>query len=109
MREVSLPAPSPMLSSLIDRCVVGWQIARMLTTKVGPDGRVLIPVDVRRAAGLKGGEILVARADGDLVVLEPRAAVLRRLRRRFASVADDISLVDDLIADRRREAERDLE
>jgi AbrB family looped-hinge helix DNA binding protein len=80
----------------------------MLTTKVGPDGRVLIPVDVRRAAGLKSGEILVARADGDLVVLEPRAAVVRRLRSRFAAVADDISLVDDLIADRRREAERDL-
>ena len=69
---------------------------------------MLIPVDVRRAAGLKSGEILVARADGDLVVLEPRAAVVRRLRSRFAAVADDISLVDDLIADRRREAERDL-
>lgn len=57
---------------------------------------------------MKSGEILVARADGDLVVLEPRAAVVRRLRSRFAAVADDISLVDDLIADRRREAERDL-
>ena len=81
----------------------------MLSTKMGPDGRVLIPVDVRRAANVRSGDPLVARTDGERIVLEPRAAVLRRLRARFAAVGSDVSLADELIADRRREAAREFE
>jgi AbrB family looped-hinge helix DNA binding protein len=40
------------------------------TTKVSSKGQVVIPVNVRKAAGLKKGEKLLAIAFGDTVVLK---------------------------------------
>jgi AbrB family looped-hinge helix DNA binding protein len=40
------------------------------TTKVSSKGQVVIPVNVRKAAGLKKGEKLLAVAFGDTVVLK---------------------------------------
>jgi AbrB family looped-hinge helix DNA binding protein len=40
------------------------------TTKVSSKGQVVIPVNVRKAAGLKKGEKLIAIAFGDTVVLK---------------------------------------
>lgn len=40
-------------------------------------------------------------------VLERRKAILARLRSRFAKVPAGVSLADDLIAERRRESERE--
>lgn len=81
----------------------------MLTTKMGPDGRVLVPVQLRRELELEPGAALVARAEGGRLVLEPREAILRRLQDRFGHIPDEVSLADELLADRRAEAERDLE
>lgn len=72
---------------------------------VGPEGRVLIPAGIRRAAGLEPGTTVVVRVEGDRVVLIPRAAIRRRLRAMFADVPG--SMADELLADRRAEAARD--
>jgi AbrB family looped-hinge helix DNA binding protein len=40
------------------------------TTKVSSKGQVVIPVNVRKAAGLKKGEKIIAIAFGDTVVLK---------------------------------------
>jgi AbrB family looped-hinge helix DNA binding protein len=40
------------------------------TTKVSSKGQIVIPVNVRKAAGLKKGEKLIAIAFGDTVVLK---------------------------------------
>lgn len=80
----------------------------MLTTKVGPDGRVLVPVELRRELGLEPGATVVARSDGDRLILESRDVILRRIQDRFTSaVPDGVSLVDELLEDRRREAARE--
>lgn len=80
----------------------------MLTTKMGPDGRVLVPVSVRRAVGFEPGTTLVARAEDGRIVLESRDAILSRVQDRFANaIPRDVSLSDELIAERRREAERE--
>lgn len=80
----------------------------MLTTKMGPDGRVLVPVELRRELSLGPGKTLMARADGDRLILESRDAILRRLQDRFRrAVPRGVSLADELIADRRREVERE--
>ena len=47
------------------------------------------------------------RVEGDRLVLERRQEVLRRLKSRFDEVSGDISLAQELIADRRVEARRD--
>jgi hypothetical protein len=46
-------------------------------------------------------------AEDDRLVLERRQAILGRIRRRFATVPGDISLADDLIAQRRDESVRE--
>ncbi len=80
----------------------------MLTTKMGPDGRVLVPVELRRELSLGPGETLVARVEDERLILESREAILRRVQKRFLdAIPRDVSLADELIADRRREAERE--
>jgi AbrB family looped-hinge helix DNA binding protein len=72
--------------------------------RVGPKGRVVVPVEIRRELGLEEGTELVARVSRARIVLEPRHGALRRLRSFFDDVPADTSLVDDLIAERRRDA-----
>jgi AbrB family looped-hinge helix DNA binding protein len=79
----------------------------MLSTKIGPDGRILIPVELRRALGFDPGDRLVAHADDGRLVIERPEQVLARLRSRFATLGSDVRLADELIEERRREAERD--
>jgi AbrB family looped-hinge helix DNA binding protein len=84
--------------------------AQLAPTKLrlGPDGRVLIPAAFREALGLSEGDTLVASIDnGELNLLTRRAAVRRAqaIVRQF--VPEGVSLVDELIEDRRREVERE--
>jgi bifunctional DNA-binding transcriptional regulator/antitoxin component of YhaV-PrlF toxin-antitoxin module len=65
---------------------------------------VVVPVEIRRELGLEEGTELVARVSRERIVLEPRRGALRRLRSFFDEVPADTSLVDDLIAERRRDA-----
>lgn len=69
---------------------------------VGPKGRVVIPVEIRRRLGLEEGSQLVALLEGDGVLLLPRAAVKQRLRGMFAGVGT--SMADELVRDRRAAA-----
>ena len=79
-----------------------------IRVKVGPKGRVVVPAPIRRELGIEEGTELMARVEGDGIVLEPRAAALRRLRALVReAVPEGVSLVDELIAERREEARRE--
>ncbi len=76
--------------------------------QLGPNGRIVIPAAFREALGLSEGDALIASIDnGELNLLTRRAAVRRAqaIVRQF--VPEGVSLVDELIADRRREVERE--
>lgn len=75
--------------------------------RIGRQGRVVIPAALRRALGIEAGQTMVARIEDQRLVLERREQTLERLQRRFEQVPADASLVDELIAERRREARRD--
>lgn len=75
--------------------------------RVGEQGRVVIPAELRKALGIKPGETLVARVEDGRLVLEPQAAILARVRSWFAGTPPGVSLVDELIAERREEARRE--
>ena len=77
-----------------------------LPVRLGPQGRLVVPVELRRELDLDEGSELAIRSDGRRLILEPRREVLRRLRRRFADV-DDASLAAELAADRAEEARRE--
>ena len=76
---------------------------------MGPQGRIVIPAHIRRALEIRPGQILIAKAEDGRLVLETREQVLARLQDTFSQVPGDVSLVEELIADRREEARREAE
>ena len=78
-----------------------------IPVRLGPQGRLVVPVELRRELGLEEGTELAIRREGRRLILEPRSEVLRRLRRRFSEVPDGVSLSDELAADRAEEARRE--
>ena len=78
--------------------------------KIGPDGRVLIPADWRQAMQLVDNDTLVAHLENGELRLHGSAVGLRKAReilRRF--VRPGVSMVDELLEDRRREVRREAE
>ena len=76
--------------------------------KVGGEGRVVLPAAYRRALGLKHGDHVQVRLDGDEIRIVSQATVIRRVQDLVAPYAKDgKSWVDELIAERRREAARE--
>ncbi len=75
--------------------------------QIGAQGRVVIPAALRKALRLQPGDRLVARQVGESLVLERREVVERRLRERFQGVPKNLRIVDELLAERRAEAERE--
>lgn len=83
--------------------------APSLPVRLDHQGRLVIPVGLRRELGLEEGTELTIRSDGRRLVIQPRSEVLERLRGRFAAVPDDLSLADELLADRRGESSTQIE
>lgn len=77
--------------------------------QVGAQGRVVIPSALRKAMKLEPGDRLVVRKVGESLVLERREVVERRLRERFRHIPREVSLADELIAERRAEAAGEVE
>ncbi len=79
----------------------------MVTIRVGPDGRVLVPVELRRQLELEPGTPLVARIEDHRLILERSDALLARAKARFTGARRDPSPVDELITERRRAAQNE--
>jgi AbrB family looped-hinge helix DNA binding protein len=81
-----------------------------MKVRLGPDGRVVIPAAFRDVLSLKEGDVLFARLEGgEIHLLTPHAAMRRVQAMVREFVPEGVSLVDELIEDRRREAERENE
>jgi AbrB family looped-hinge helix DNA binding protein len=82
----------------------------MATRSTISRGRVVIPVALRKELGIQDNDQLVwAVRDGELVAIT-RKAQLRRAQELFSQyVPRGISLVDELIADRRAEQAKEDE
>ena len=80
----------------------------VVTGKVGPGGRIVIPAPMRRELGIEPGDsVTLKMEDGDLRIVS-RQAALRRIRERLRKkVPHGVSLADELIKDRRAEAARE--
>jgi len=73
-------------------------------------GRVVLPRSVREAAGLSAGNGLVASVEADGTIrIEKVSARISRMQDRFAKYATPGGLLasDELITERRQEAERE--
>lgn len=77
---------------------------------VNEQGRVTIPAQVRRAAGIETGGPLVVYVEDGRVMIETRDQLADRIRRDVEeSWIGEASVVDELIADRRTEAAREAQ
>ena len=75
---------------------------------VGPAGRVVIPAAYREALGIDEGDTVVMRIEGDELHLISDATEVRRVREMIARyVPEGVSLVDELLRERRREVAAD--
>lgn len=83
------------------------KILRQAKVRVGPQGRIVIPASLRKTLGIRPGQMLMARAEEGRVVLEQPDAIIARLKNRLRAVPSDVSLVDELISERRKESHRE--
>lgn len=76
--------------------------------RLGENGRVVIPLEVRRNLGVEsGGEIILKHDENGyrITTQQQRLAEARKRIRRY--VKPGVSLVDELIAERREAAKRE--
>jgi bifunctional DNA-binding transcriptional regulator/antitoxin component of YhaV-PrlF toxin-antitoxin module len=70
--------------------------------KLGPDGRVLLPADLRKAMRLRDGDNLVATvAEDGVLTLWGTDVGLDKLRKLVAPYVPDGSVVEEFLKDRR--------
>jgi len=71
------------------------------TLRLGKQGRLVIPAEVRAALGLGPGDLLHLHLSGQHLVLERQQDAVAELRGLGASIPKARSLVDELLAERR--------
>lgn len=75
--------------------------------QLGPQGRLVIPVLLRRSLGFEPGDNLIARIEEDRLILEKAETIRQRLKARFSNLSSTTSLAKELIAERREEAKQE--
>ena len=79
-------------------------LPELVRMTVGPGGRVVIPAAYRKALEVKEGDYIIMRMDGEDLRVANDAKELQRVREMIASyVPEGVSLVDELLKERRRE------
>jgi AbrB family looped-hinge helix DNA binding protein len=80
----------------------------IVKTKVTQGGRIVIPVEMRKQLGIEVGENVNLEMEDDSLRITTRQAALRRIQANLRKIVPEgVSLVDELIADRRKEAENE--
>jgi AbrB family looped-hinge helix DNA binding protein len=81
---------------------------RVFRARIDASGRIVIPADVRLRHKLKEGDAVVMEEDGDGLRLRSIDDVVRGVQDYFCKlIPAGVSLVDELIAERREEAKRE--
>ena len=77
---------------------------------MGKDGRIVIPASIRSQVNMPKGGAFVIHADEGVVTLEPLSHAIAAVQAMMKPYAiEGVSIVDELIADRRAEAAREDE
>ena len=80
----------------------------MINMKMSDGGRVVIPAEIRQSMGLKEGDTVLWELRGGEAVLTTRLAQMREAQAMVRQyLPAGVSLVDELIADRRAENAQD--
>ena len=81
-----------------------------VVTKIGEGGRVVIPSEFRKALGVEtGDQVVLVLEEGAVRMVTPKEAIRRAQALVRQYVPEGRNLSDELIAERRREAQRESE
>lgn len=72
-----------------------------------PQGRVTIPAQLRREAGIEVGDTVIVHVEDGRVVVETRDQLAARTRRDVAGAGGSGPVVDELLAQRRADRARE--
>jgi AbrB family looped-hinge helix DNA binding protein len=76
--------------------------------RLGSNGRLVIPAELRKELGMSEGDVLLIRTvDGEVRISTPAAAITRAQELVRAHIPKDHSLADELLSERRAAAERE--
>jgi len=77
--------------------------------KVENSGRILLPAEIRKKMGIEPGAEVIASFDvlRGLCIHGTRAAAVRRAQQRLRAYSPERVLSEELISDRRREADKE--
>jgi len=80
-------------------------------TKINPNGRIVVPAAIRERLGFRAGDTLFMSVEGDVLRIESHRARIRRIQEEFRKYIKpgEMLMSDQLIADRREEARREVE
>jgi antitoxin PrlF len=74
-----------------------------LRVTIAPNGRMVLPAQLRDRLGLRDGGTMLARIENGIIQLEPLSAALMRARKTVRKyIPEGVSLSDDLIRERRQ-------
>jgi AbrB family looped-hinge helix DNA binding protein len=78
--------------------------------KINANGRIVIPAAIRRQMGIKPGESVLMDVEDGVLRMESHRARIRRVQESLRHlIPPERCLSDELIADRREEARREME
>lgn len=84
---------------------------KTVTARLNENGRIVIPAEIRLKMDLKPGDAVVMTLDEDGILrIESHRARIRGIQEEFKTFAKlRVPMSDELIADRREEATREME
>jgi AbrB family looped-hinge helix DNA binding protein len=83
---------------------------KIVSSRLNDNGRIVIPSKIRKTMGLKPGDVVVMSLEDGVLRIESHLATIRRIQEEFKKFATPGTLAsDELIADRREEARREME
>ena len=78
--------------------------------RINENGRVVIPAAFRKALGINPRDVIILRLDEDeLRITTMKSRIERAQRHARQYIKPGVSLVDELIAERREQAKRELD
>ena len=69
----------------------------MNLAKISSDGQITVPVEIRRALGLKSGDkiLFFEKPDGEVVITNASTNAIRKAQRAFEGAADSMGIKNE--------------
>jgi AbrB family looped-hinge helix DNA binding protein len=78
-----------------------------VSLRIGKNGRIVIPANLREVLGLSENDPVVATLEGKRIILETEEALLERLYQMVGPAPEGELVSEELIRERREEAQRE--